>query len=484
MPAGEIVVRRTYTFNDTEVLAREPEEQRLLRDMQTDMVQQIMRRLQSAQEDRVRADTASHVLTAMDLRPEQLDAHLAARRSRRSTSSTATSRCSRSRPATRSAPRRARAASPSARCSVVEPGFDWDAFLGANAQPRASSATRKLIDLRIPSGKPGVEGGKALEAYAARPRPRQRDARHAAAARPRDAVVGVVRGARATPASPVAVYPVERDALPGWIAARLARQRAEARRARRSRSSPTRCEGNLLAAHQEIQKLALLLPAGELALDAVEHAVADVARYDVFAAVGGVARRRCARARCASSPARGRGRAPTLAIWQLAEDVHALAAVPALVRAGTPRRRAVRNARVWGKRQAALERAVKRVAPRRSAALLARLARLDALAKGLGPRRRLGRARASALLLCGKPREARLTAPSSIRVGLLAWASHLYPSTASEVSPDRNLPRRVRRRSHEEPGISHRGMPITLSAVAEREVASPRRSDPSSSCCR
>lgn len=44
----EIVVRRTYTYDDSERLAREIQEQRLLRDMQSDAVSQIVRRLQAA----------------------------------------------------------------------------------------------------------------------------------------------------------------------------------------------------------------------------------------------------------------------------------------------------------------------------------------------------------------------------------------------------------------------------------------------------
>ena len=53
---------------------------------------------------------------------------------------------------------------------VAEPGFKWDAFLAANAN-LGLFGERKLVDLRIPSGKPGVEGTKALERYASAPNP-------------------------------------------------------------------------------------------------------------------------------------------------------------------------------------------------------------------------------------------------------------------------------------------------------------------------
>lgn len=264
---------------------------------------------------------------------------------------------------------------------VVEPGFKWDAFLSANANA-SLFATRKCVDLRIPSGKPGAEGGKALEAYAANPNPDN------------ITLITLPRLDRATQTSAwfsalaeagvtIAVYPVERDALPAWIAARLARQG--------QRAAPDtlvflaeNCEGNLLAARQEIEKLALLLPAGELDHAAVESAVADVARYDVFelseAWLAGDAPRALRILRALEAE----GEPPTLVIWQLGEDVHALAAVAMMVRAGTPVATAIRNARVWGKRQAALERAVPRVSAVDIAALIATTARLDALAKGIG----------------------------------------------------------------------------------------------------
>jgi len=162
---------------------------------------------------------------------------------------------------------------------VAEPGFKWDAFLAAGAN-MGLFGERKLVDLRIPSGKPGVDGAKALETCAGQrgddqvllitlpkiDRAAQASAWFAALSR-----VGVA----------IAVYPLERDDLPRWIAARLARQRQRAV-ADTLAFLADRCEGNLLAARQEIEKLGLLLPEGELAHEAVLQAVTDVARFDVF----------------------------------------------------------------------------------------------------------------------------------------------------------------------------------------------------------
>ena len=181
----------------------------------------------------------------------------------------------------------------------------------------------------------------------------------------------------------IAVQPLEREALPRWLAARLARQKQQA--------SPEtlafladRCEGNLLAARQEIEKLALVLPEGVLDHESVEAAVADVARYDAFAASEAWLSGDAARALRVLSVLEAEGDGPQLALWILGEDLHALAAVQAMVRDGTPLAVALRNARVWGKRQAALERASRRLTQAQVEGALAALAVIDALSKGIG----------------------------------------------------------------------------------------------------
>jgi len=287
---------------------------------------------------------------------------------------------------------------------VVEPGFRWDALLASNAN-LGLFGTRRLVDLRIPSGKPGVEGAKALEAYASSPSP--------------DSVtlVTLPKLDKATQSSSwfvalagagveVPVWPVTREELPRWIGERLARQGQKA--------SPDTLaflaeasEGNLLAARQEIEKLALLQPAGALDHDAVVAAVADVARYDIGALSEAWLAGEAARALRILSVLRDEGTAPVLPAWQLAEDVHALAIVQAMVAQGTPAAVAVRQARVWGGRAKALERAAGRLAREIAPSLVADAARLDALSKGLGREDPWDELAAVALVLCGKPARAR-----------------------------------------------------------------------------
>ena len=283
---------------------------------------------------------------------------------------------------------------------VAERYFDWDTFLGANAN-LGLFGDRKLVDLRIPSGKPGVDGAKALERYAAAPSPDN------------VTLVTLPRLDRAAQSSAwfaaleraghsVAVYPVERDALPRWIASRLAAQGQQASRDTLAFLAE-QCEGNLLAARQEIEKLALLLPPGMLDAAAVERVVADVARYDIMQLSEAWLAGDAARAVRILDALESSGEAVTLAVWQLSEDLHALAAVQSAVASGTPLGAAVRNARVWGRRQNALERAARRVRVEALTPLLAVLARLDGLAKGIGKGNPWEALQRVALSLCGAP---------------------------------------------------------------------------------
>ncbi len=263
----------------------------------------------------------------------------------------------------------------------VEPGFKWDAFLAGNANASLFGG-RKLIDLRIPSGKPGVEGARVLEAFAARPNPDNL------------LLVTLPKVDKATQSSAwfkaladagaaIAVYPLSRSELPGWLEARLARQK--------QRASPEtlafladRCEGNLLAARQEIEKLGLALPEGPLPHDDVVRAVTDVARFDLTELSAAWLEGDAARAIRILASLEAEGEGAPLLVWQAGEDVHALAAALEAARSGSDVAAALRSARVWGKRSDAMALAARRVTPALVARLLRDLARLDGLAKGLG----------------------------------------------------------------------------------------------------
>jgi DNA polymerase-3 subunit delta len=283
---------------------------------------------------------------------------------------------------------------------VVDPGFRWDAFLAAGAN-LGLFGDRKLIDLRVPTGKPGVEGAKALEARASMPNPDQ------------ILLVTLPKLDRAAQSSAwftslaragvaITVYPLERGELPAWIEARLARQDQRVDRETLAFLAD-RCEGNLFAARQEIEKLSLLLPAGALPPEAVLRAVTDVARYDVQQLSEAWLNGDSTRALRVIAALEAEGEGLPLLLWQLGEDLHALAAVQAAAAAGAPIATALRNARVWGKRQGAMERAGERVPAGALQPMLRALASLDALSKGIGRGNAWDELRTLALALSGRP---------------------------------------------------------------------------------
>ncbi len=163
---------------------------------------------------------------------------------------------------------------------VIEPGrsFDWSEFRHA-AESRSLFGGRKILELRLPSGKPAAAAAKALVDYCARPNPDVL----LLVTMPRPEGAGwwksdwfsALEGAGAV----IEIQGVQRAQLPAWLAQRLGRQKQRAS-AEVLEFLAERVEGNLLAAHQEVQKLALLAPAGDLPLETVQGAVASVARYD------------------------------------------------------------------------------------------------------------------------------------------------------------------------------------------------------------
>jgi len=131
--------------------------------------------------------------------------------------------------------------------------------------------------------------------------------------------------------------------------------------------------------------------------------VTDVARYDVFQLSEAWLAPDAGRALRIIAALEAEGEGIPLLLWQLGEDIHALAAVQEAIAAGTPVANAMRNARVWGKRQAAMERAARRVRPATLGPLLSALARLDALAKGIGRGNPWDELRSVAMMLMGVP---------------------------------------------------------------------------------
>jgi DNA polymerase-3 subunit delta len=264
---------------------------------------------------------------------------------------------------------------------TADRGFDWGR-LAASAASMSLFASGKLIELRIPSGKPGAEGAAAIEEHCARlppdavtlvSLPRLDRAAQSSRWFVRLAEVGVV----------VNVFPVERRQLALWIGARLARQRQRADAAALGFIADC-VEGNLLAAHQEIQKLGLLHPEGELAFEQVRDAVLDVARFEVSQLSEAMLAGDRARLARVLDGLAGEGEPAPRVLWVMAEDVRAVARVHRGLAVGRNAADLFRELRVWGDtRQRLVGAAARRMARGTLEAALAHAAAIDRIVKGL-----------------------------------------------------------------------------------------------------
>jgi len=268
---------------------------------------------------------------------------------------------------------------------TVERSFDWSSLLGAN-QSMSLFGDRQLIELRIPTGKPGREGGEALRTLAASNNP---DALMMITLPRLDAATQKSAWFTALSEAGVAlkIDPVERAQLPNWIGQRLSAQGQrmvageEGRRALQFIAE--KVEGNLLAAHQEIQKLGLLYPESALTLEQVQDAVLNVARYDVFKLNEAMLAGDVARLARMIDGLRGEGVAAVLVLWAVVEEIRMLLRVKRGVAAGKPVASLLRENRVWGPRERLVGPAVTRLTEGVLERALAFAARLDRQVKGL-----------------------------------------------------------------------------------------------------
>jgi DNA polymerase-3 subunit delta len=263
---------------------------------------------------------------------------------------------------------------------IAEQGFKW-AELRNSSQSMSLFSSRKVVDLRIPSGKPGVEGAQALLDLCDNLHP---DTLTLISLPRLDSTATKSKwfAALEQHGTLVSADDVTLAALPAWIAARLKRQ-GQSADADTLAFLAQRVEGNLLAAFQEIQKLALLFPAAPLTFEQVKDSVMDVARYDVFKLSEAMLAGDAERYARVLDGLRAEGTATVLILWSLAEDIRALAKVSRALQQSGNMTGALRDARVWGAKQKLLERAVRRFTPAFAERALRQAAQIDRLIKGL-----------------------------------------------------------------------------------------------------
>ena len=276
--------------------------------------------------------------------------------------------------------------------TVAGANFDWGPVL-ASGSSLSLFADRQMVEIRVPSGKPGKDGSAVLQQIAE-------------LAQGNDSTLTIVllpRLDKATQSSAwfaaldsfgvsLRVEPVERAGLPQWIAQRLQAQglrvQAGAEGQRSLQFFADRVEGNLLAADQEIRKLALLYPTTasetrELTFDELESAVLNVARYDVFKLAEAVLGGQVARVQRMLDGLQAEGEAAVLVHWALSEDIRGLKRVKDAVTAGRPMPMALRECRIWGVKEKLYERVLPRLPEATLAHWLHAAHLVDGIVKGL-----------------------------------------------------------------------------------------------------
>jgi DNA polymerase-3 subunit delta len=264
---------------------------------------------------------------------------------------------------------------------TVLPHFDWGQLLAAGGN-MSLFGDKKLIDLRIPTGKPGKEGGAALQQWCQHlsldnlllitlP---ELDWREEKAVWFTALVnAGVVVKWMAPPLAE----------LPGWIAGRLRRQQQNAD-LESLKFIAERVEGNLLAAHQEILKLGLLYPAGTLTAAQIREAVLNVARYDIDGLREALLTGDLARLQRTLDGLMQEGEAPPLVLWAMSEEIRALTTIRLGMDAGKPVDMLLKDAKVWGPRAVPVKKALQRLSTAALEAALQHAGQIDRLVKGIG----------------------------------------------------------------------------------------------------
>lgn len=282
----------------------------------------------------------------------------------------------------------------------AERGFDWNQLIEAG-NSLSLFAERKLIELRLPSAKPGTDGAKVLVNYLQNP--------------PQDTILLIVSGkleaaqlnskwVKAIESSGVLVqiWPIETARLPEWVRQAMAKRELTAS-PEAIKLLADRIEGNLLAADQEIEKLRLLYGPGQLDIDKVREAVTESARYDVFTLVDAALAGSAERVSRILFGLRAEGMEPILVLWALAREIRSLTQMREAIAKGASIDNALYQERVWEKRKPLVRQALQRLDLHQARAWVMRCGQLDRLVKGFGAGRIWDELLELALSLAGRP---------------------------------------------------------------------------------
>jgi DNA polymerase-3 subunit delta len=263
----------------------------------------------------------------------------------------------------------------------VEASFDWGR-LGAAAQTLSLFSARRLIELRVPSARLGKEGGEAVRAYCDRP---AADTLLLILAPELEHKELTARWVQTVDQAGV-VLPVRQltgGELVGWVEQRL-RGHGLVPGAEVAALLAERVEGNLLAAAQEVDKLALLYGEGPIDREGLLAAIGDSARFDVFALPDAVLGGDRARVHRVLTGLAAEGTAPAIVLWALAKEARMLASAAFAVPKGSAAvTAALEEHRVWSSRRGLIRAALRRLKLEQLRRLVCRCAEADLQIKGV-----------------------------------------------------------------------------------------------------
>ena len=260
--------------------------------------------------------------------------------------------------------------------------FDWSKLF-AGLDTLSLFASRKIVEIRLTTGKPGREGGAAIVELVANPPPDtlfiitspRLDKRTASAKWAQTLARGAVW---------IEIPKPSHEQLPAWLKARMQRAGLEAD-AEAIEILAARVEGNLLAAQQEIGKLELLVDDGRVTGEVVRRSVADGARFDVFQLADAAVGQDVNRAVRVLYGLRAEGVSPVLALWSLAREVSVLVSLWTRIEQGASPGSAMGEARVWRNRQPLFSRALRNHNEQSVRQLVAKACLTDRVVKGASP---------------------------------------------------------------------------------------------------
>ena len=262
---------------------------------------------------------------------------------------------------------------------VAMTGFDWQQ-LRDSAANLSLFAEHRIIELRLPTGKPGRTGGQAIVDLVEQ---LDADLMLIVSGPKLDGRVQSSKWVKTLEAKGVNIptWPIDARELPGWLAERMRRVGLQPDRGAIALIAD-RVEGNLLAADQEIEKLRLLLGEGKVTADDVSSAVANSSRYDVFKLVDAALVGDAKRSLKILAGLRAEGIEPVIVVWSLTRELRVLANLADAITQGMDLASGMRKARIWNNRQSLVRSCVARHQPGDFHRLLKATNYADRAAKG------------------------------------------------------------------------------------------------------